>query len=106
MSEFAEGTGEGTQNKSFWGNLPDVPGYLEKKLPTMDRSLDAYLDKNFEAIIEEWGLLREDDLIELERRLDRVTEDVNRLSAGKVAISDRVNMLETVVSRLEGRVRK
>ena len=66
MSEFAEGTLE--ENQSFWGNLPDVQGYLEQKLPTMDRSLDTYFDKNMEAIIEEWGLLVENDLLDLERR--------------------------------------
>jgi len=106
MSEFAEGTAEGTVNKPFYKNLPDVKGYLEQKLPSMDRSLDAYLDKNFEAIIEEWGLLREDDMIEIERRLNHVTEEINRLSAERTGIVDRAGELEVLVSRLEGRVRR
>ena len=54
MSEFAEGTVE--EKQSFWSNLPDVQGYLDQNLPTMDKSLDTYFDKNMEAIIEEWGL--------------------------------------------------
>ena len=77
MSEYAEGTvGE---QESFWGNLPDVGGYLNDNLPTMDKSLDSYFDKNMEAIIQEWGLLVEDDLLDLERRLNKVTEQVNHL---------------------------
>ena len=68
MSEFAEGTVE--EKQSFWGNLPDVTGYMDQKLPTMDKSLDTYFDKNMEAIIEEWGLLVENDMRELERRVN------------------------------------
>ncbi|MDD1719933.1 MAG: hypothetical protein LUQ25_07735 [Methanoregulaceae archaeon] len=97
MSEYAEGT----VNKPFWKEMPDVAGYVGRKLPTLDRSLDSYLDRNFEAIIEEWGLLREDDIIELERRLDRITEDVTRLSTGKTALADRAERLAIMISGLE-----
>ena len=101
MSEYAEGTGE--EKKSFWGNLPDVPGYLDEKLPTMDKSLDTYFDKNMEAIIEEWGLLVENDMLELERRVNKVTAEINQLYDHKDLISDRVKKLDTLITRLEGR---
>jgi len=101
MSEFAEGT----VHQPFWKDLPDVPGYFEKRLPTMDRSLDRYFDRNFEAIIEEWGLLRGDDLIEIERRLNRVTEDVTRLCRGKGAIIGRIEELEAMITALERSIR-
>jgi hypothetical protein len=100
MSEFAEGTG--TEEKSFWNNLPDVKGYLNQNLPTMDRSLDTYFDRNFEAIIEEWGLLTENDLFDLERRLTNVTSEINRLYHEKEIISERVTRLDGLISRLEG----
>lgn len=101
MTEFAEGTvGE---KQSFWGSLPDVPGYLDQKLPTMDKSLDTYFDKNMEAIIEEWGLLVENDILELERRVRKVTADINQLYNNKNAISERVTKLDAVITKMEGR---
>jgi hypothetical protein len=99
MSEYAEGTvGE---QESFWGNLPDVGGYLNDKLPTMDKSLDSYFDNNMASIIEEWGLLVEDDLLDLERRLNKVTEQVNQLYNQKKALGDRAIKLEALISKLE-----
>jgi hypothetical protein len=101
MAEFAEGTGE--ENKSFWGNLPDVKGYMDQKLPTMDKSLDTYFDKNMEAIVEEWGLLVENDMLELERRVNTVTAEIDQLYNHKDLISERVTTLDAVITRLEGR---
>ena len=101
MSEFAEGTAE--EKKSFWSGLPDVPGYLEEKVPTMDRSLDTYFDKNMEAIIEEWGLLVENDLIDLERRLNRASEQVTRLGHTRERMKERIEKLDVLISSLEKR---
>ncbi len=101
MSEYAEGTAE--EKQSFWGNLPDVPGYMDQKLPTMDKSLDTYFDKNMEALIEEWGLLVENDMLDLERRVNAVTAEINQLYDHKNIISERVTKLDAVITRLEGR---
>lgn len=101
MSEFAEGHVE--EKQSFWSNLPDVSGYLDQKLPTMDKSLDTYFDKNMEAIIEEWGLLVENDMLELERRINKVTGEINKLYSQKDVLNERVTKLDTLISRLEGR---
>ncbi|MEI6840446.1 MAG: hypothetical protein WCK53_04225 [Methanomicrobiales archaeon] len=101
MSEFAQGTGE--EKQSFWGNLPDVQGYLDQKLPTMDKSLDTYFDKNMEAIIEEWGLLVENDILDLQRRINKVTADINQLDNNKKVLSERVTKLDAFISNLEGR---
>jgi hypothetical protein len=101
MSEFVEGpVGE---RESFWGNLPDVGGYLNENLPTMDKSLDTYFDKNMASIIQEWGLLVEDDLLDLERRVNKVTEQVNQVYKQKQVLNDRVAKLEALISRLEGK---
>ena len=100
MSEYAEGTmGE---QESFWGNLPDIGGYLNENLPTMDKSLDTYFDKNMEAIIQEWGLLVENDLLDLERKVNNVTEQVNHLYNQKGVLAERVDRLEALISKLEG----
>ena len=65
--------------------------------------LDTYFDKNMEAIIEEWGLLVENDLLDLERRVNKVTAEIDQLYNNKDIISDRVRKLDAVVSKLEGR---
>ena len=101
MSEFAQGTAE--EKQSFWGNLPDVQGYLDQKLPTMDKSLDTYFDRNMEAIIEEWGLLVENDILDLQRRINKVTADINQLDNNKKVLSERVTKLDAFISNLEGR---
>jgi uncharacterized protein YjbJ (UPF0337 family) len=100
MTEFAEG--EVGEKKSFWSNMPDVGGYLNEKLPTMDKSLDAYFDKNMEAIIEEWGLLVENDMLELERRVNKVTTQINQLYNEKDGFTDRIQKLDAVIMKLEG----
>jgi hypothetical protein len=101
MSEFAEGTG--VEKQSFWGTMPDVKGYMDQKLPTMDKSLDTYFDKNMEAIIEEWGLLVENDMLELERRVNNVTTEIDQIYNHKDVISERVTKLDAFITRLEGR---
>ena len=98
MSEYQEGT----TGEPFWRNLPDIGGFLQEKVPTLDRKLDRYFDQNFAAIIEEWGLLRDDDLLDLERRLQRVTSEIHRLNRGKIEITDRVARLDSLIMRMEG----
>jgi uncharacterized protein YjbJ (UPF0337 family) len=75
---------------------------MDQKLPTMDKSLDSYFDKNMEAIIEEWGLLVENDMLELERRVNQVTTEINQLYDHKDTITKRVTKLDAVITKLEG----
>ena len=103
MAEYAEGTVE--EKQSFWSNLPDVKGYMDQKLPTMDKSLDTYFDKNMEAIIEEWGLLVENDMLELERRVNKVTTEIDQLYNHKGVISERVAKLDVLITNLEGQLK-
>lgn len=101
MSEYREGTIG--KKEAFWENLPDAGEYLYEKLPTMDKSLDSYFDKNMEAIIEEWGLIVENDLLDLEWRLNKVTGQINQLYNQKHVITERVAKLEALISKLEER---
>jgi predicted nuclease of restriction endonuclease-like RecB superfamily len=101
MSEYTEMGGE----RSFWNDLPDVKGYLEEKLPTLDRTLDRYFDQHAGEIISEWGLVREDDLIELERRIERATSEISRLGKGSEVIRERIARLDTRIAKLEEAVR-
>ena len=86
---------------SFWDGLAEVPGTIESRIPTFDRSLDAYFDRHFAAIIEEWDLVTENDLAKLETRLERVSDEITGLYAGKMALESRVQALDALITSLE-----
>ena len=86
---------------SFWDQFSHIPGMIESRIPTLDRSLDAYFDRNFAAIIEEWDLVTESDLLRLENRLAMVTSEINDLYAAKTAMEERAKNLDDLVTSLE-----
>ncbi|MGB7788327.1 hypothetical protein [Methanoregula sp.] len=86
---------------SFWDQFSHVPGTIESRIPTLDKSLDAYFDQHFAAIIEEWDLVTESDLHRLESRLTRVTDEITGLYAGKVTLEARAKNLDDLISSLE-----
>ena len=86
---------------SFWDQFSHLPGTIESRIPTFDRSLDAYFDAHFTAIIEEWDLVTESDLHRLEGRLARVTDEISNLYAGKMAIESRARALDSLITSLE-----
>ncbi|MCK9581550.1 MAG: hypothetical protein M0Q92_14035 [Methanoregula sp.] len=86
---------------SFWDRFANLPGTIGSKVPTLDRSLDAYFDRNFGAIIEEWDLLTESDLGRLENRLTRVSDEINSFYAGKVILEARAEALDALITSLE-----
>ena len=90
------GTGD-----SFWDQFSGIPGTIESHVPTFDRSLDNYFDEHFAAIIEEWDLVTESDLDHLETRLNRVTDEITSLYAGKMAIETRAKKLDELITSLE-----
>jgi len=85
----------------FWDQFSHLPGTIESRLPTFDKSLDAYFDQNFASIIEEWDLLTDSDLYRLESRLTLVSNEISGLYAGKMATEDRAKALGNVISSLE-----
>jgi hypothetical protein len=93
------GTGD-----SFWDQFSHVPGTIESRVPTFDKSLDTYFDQHFAAIIEEWDLVTENDLQHLERRLAHVSDEISGLYIGKVAIEARAKALDDLITSLEGSV--
>ncbi|MFA6226260.1 MAG: hypothetical protein WC620_08850 [Methanoregula sp.] len=70
-------------------------------MPTLDKSLDGYLDQNFAAIIEEWDLVTDSDLHKLETRLTRVSDEISGLYAGKMTIENRAKKLDDLITSLE-----
>ena len=88
---------------SFWDGLVQAEKSIESRLPTFDRSLDAYFDRRFAMIIEEWDLVTESDLHKLENRLERVSNEITGLYAGKMALESRVKDLDGLITSLEAR---
>jgi hypothetical protein len=86
---------------SFWDQFSHIPGTIESRIPTLDKSLDAYFDHNFASIIEEWDLVTESDLDRLGSRLARVSEDISGLYAGKMTIEIRAKNLDDLITSLE-----
>ena len=77
---------------------------VEERIPSLERTLDKYFDANFEAIIEEWGLLTDYELQDLERRLTTVTEQIDDLYSKKETIEKRVAKLDKEMAALKGGV--
>lgn len=86
---------------AFWDQFSHIPGAIESRVPTFDKSLDTYFDRHFAAIIEEWDLVTESDLQHLERRLAHVSDEISSLYVGKVAIEARAKALDDVITSLE-----
>ena len=86
---------------SFWDQFSHIPGTIESRIPTFDKSLDVYFDQNFAAIIEEWDLVTDSDLHKLENRLAAVSDEISSLYAGKMSLEGRAKRLDDLVSALE-----
>jgi tRNA(His) 5'-end guanylyltransferase len=86
---------------SFWDQFSSIPGTIESRIPTFDKSLDFYFDQNFAAIIEEWDLVTDSDLNKLEDRLAAVSDEISSLYAGKISLEGRAKKLDDLISSLE-----
>jgi hypothetical protein len=86
---------------SLWDRFSHIPGTIESRVPTFDKSLDVYFDQHFAAIIEEWDLVTESDLSHLESRLTRVSDEISSLYAGKTAIEARAKNLDALITTME-----
>ena len=85
----------------YWERVTHIPAAIDSRLPTFDKSLDAYFDQNFAAIIEEWDLLTDSDLHKLEYRLSQITTEISTLFADKMVIEKRVGNLDILISSME-----
>jgi hypothetical protein len=86
----------------YWDKVSNFSASIGSKVPTFDKSMDAYFDQNFASIIEEWDLLTDSDLHKLEYRLSQITNEISTLFAEKMVIEKRVGNLDILVSSLEG----
>jgi len=86
----------------YWSKVSNFSASVGSKVPTFDKSMDAYFDQNFASIIEEWDLLTDSDLHKLEYRLSQITNEISTLFAEKMVIEKRVGNLDILVSSMEG----
>ena len=93
---------ENETSPGYWEKVSNFSATMGSKIPTFDKSLDAYFDQNFASIIEEWDLLTDSDLHKLEYRLSQITNEISTLFAEKMVIEKRVGNLDILVSSLEG----
>jgi hypothetical protein len=96
-----QNTDQNTTGTSFWDQFSHIPGTIESRIPTFDKSLDAYFDQNFAAIIEEWDLVTDSDLHKLEIRLASVSDEISSLYAGKMTLEGRAKELDNLILSLE-----
>lgn len=94
------------QNKRYRDSpyVRNISGFtraVEERIPTFSRALDKYFDIHFEAIIEEWQLLTDYELADLERRVEVITEKVQDLYDTKTTLEKRTANLEAEIEELE-----
>ena len=87
--------------ESFWNRFAEIPGAIESRVPTLDKSLDAYFDRHFVQIIEEWDLVTESDLARYELRLARITDEISDLYAERAKTGARVHELDELIASME-----
>jgi len=100
---FESAPAETAKKSSFKESLMAIPGTIDAKLPTMDKSLDRYFDAHMSAIISEWGLITTHTLDDLDDRLDMVTTEIRNLERGRDEIEKRAAALEAGIRELEAR---
>jgi len=97
MIMFATGTG----TRNYWREFSEMTGSVATSIPTFDRQLDNFFEKNASAIIDEWDLITDEDLSHIQRRLEHLSYEVNRLVISKDVIEKRVQKLSSMIGKLE-----
>ncbi|HWQ67372.1 MAG TPA: hypothetical protein VN372_10925 [Methanospirillum sp.] len=70
-------------------------------IPTLDKHLDSFFDRNADGIIEEWGLVTSNDIRRLRMKLDFLSYEVNRLVIEKSNLEKRTLDLRKTIKELE-----
>ena len=90
-----------TRAGNYWHELGNMPDTFLDNIPTFDKRLDSFFDKHAESIIEEWGLLTDNDLRDFKRKLDFLSYEVNRLVVEKSTLERRTRDLRSMIEELE-----
>jgi hypothetical protein len=90
-----------SKTSNYWHELGSMSESVIDSIPTLDRQLDNYFDRNAAAIIEEWGLVTDDDLRHLRMKLDYLSYEVGRLVVEKSSIEKRALSIKDAIVELE-----
>ncbi|HOJ96058.1 MAG TPA: hypothetical protein PK024_04370 [Methanospirillum sp.] len=87
--------------RKLFDNLTSFETKTAISVPTFERTLDSYFERNMDSIIEEWGLITEADLNEYARKLEYLSYEVGRLYAEKDLLKKRAEGIEKSIKKLE-----
>lgn len=94
-------TAELYENRDYLGEISGAFSDMAGKIPTFERSLDQYFDAHFAAIIDEWGLLTENDLEDFDGRLAALSGEIDRLYGAQVSFEAQAKALDAEIALLE-----
>ncbi|MDD1730052.1 MAG: hypothetical protein LUQ50_13405 [Methanospirillum sp.] len=89
------------RTRNYWQDLGSMSGSFVNSIPTFDKQLDSFFDRNSEAIIEEWGLVTDDDLRHIKLKLEFLSYEVSRLMVEKTGLEKRTAELRVAIEELE-----
>lgn len=85
----------------FWQELSSFSESAFDSIPTLENQLDGYFERNAASIIEEWGLLTDDDLRQLRMKIEYLSYEVGRLAVEKNNFEKRTIALKAALDDLE-----
>jgi hypothetical protein len=83
-----------------WYDFSGATRSFEERMPSLDKSLDRYFSTHIDAIIQEWELLTENDLLSMEGRLKRITEEIGTLEQGHAGLRERALVLDASLKEM------
>jgi polyhydroxyalkanoate synthesis regulator phasin len=93
---------ETPKKESFSTGLSEKSSEMVKRIPTLDGSLDRYFDLQMEAIISEWGLITAHHLAVFERRIETVSQEIDKLEGGRKNLEERAAAIDSALKEMEG----
>jgi hypothetical protein len=93
---------ETPKKESFSTGISEKSSELAGRIPTLDSRLDRYFDLQMEAIISEWGLVTAHHLAVFERRLENVSQEIDKLEGGRKKLEERAATLDKELKEMEG----
>lgn len=85
----------------LWHELSSLSESVVESVPTLERQLDSFFERNAGSIIEEWGLLTDDDLRHLRMKLDYLSYEIGRLVVEGSNFEKRTIALKAALDDLE-----
>lgn len=89
------------QSNKFRSGFEHISEPYINAIPSYEKNLDSFFKRNAQLIIDEWQLVTDEDLHNLQRKLENLSYEVNRLVYEKSSFESRVVDLKSAISALE-----